>query len=65
MHYETRIVAKYRAQMYLGNQNYLRNENRCNLRSNQDLAKPVQPVLILLRILLRLRNFVVKSNASI
>ena len=58
-------LAKYRVQVYLDKRKYLRNENRCNLKSNPDLEKLVQSVLILLRVLLRLRNFVVKSNATI
>ena len=65
MHHKTRIVASYWVQMYLGKRKYLCNENRCNLKSNQDLVKLVQPVLILLRVLLRLRNFVVNWSASI
>ena len=65
MHYKTRIVASYWVQMYLGERKYLCNENRCNLKSNQHLVKLVQPVLILLRVLLRLRNFVVNWSASI
>ena len=55
---------KYRVQMYLDKRKYLRNENRCNLKSNPDLARLVQSVLILLRVLLRLRNFVVNLSAS-